>query len=384
MEQNTPYPPLVRAPLKMRGVFGVAWQLFKRGFWRMFGFSMALEGTFTLLILLLTFSMLSKTGAFEQMQQGLTQFGKMAASPSFEQDFALPAVFAYMGFSWLLSLLYAFLIMPAYNGAVYLEMDQRMDGRSGTLYQLFRYALPIGFKRFYTTFLALLVTQIVAGIAMSMISGVISAILAFSAMFAVMSPGGNAAGAVIVVVLLVLLMLILSAVYAVFIAPIYPVAVHENKRAFDAVFRAFKLASKRFGRMLGAILLNMLLVFLISMIIVVIPVLLLMNNTGLMLGVLSIISCLLIGVAMPWWAAFTTALYVDAAARVDGAAVREAMPAMQQSVPQPAQQPAPPMPEGWAQPQEDHAEWLETPPVQQGQQWAQYNPEEKQDDQSGK
>lgn len=377
MEQNTPYPPLMRAPLKTRGVFGVAWQLFKRGFWRMFGFSMALEGLFTLLILLLTFSMLSKTGAFEQMRQGLTQFGKMAAQPSYEfdTDFALPAVFAFMGLSWLLSLAYEFLVMPAYNGAVYLEMDQRMEGRSGTLYQLFRYALPIGFKRFYTTFLALFVTQIVAGVAMSMISGVISAVLAFSAMFAIVSPAGNAVGSIIVVALLLLLMMFLGAVYAVFIAPVYPVAVHEGKRAFDAVFRAFKLASKRFGRMLSAILLNMLLMFFISLFILVVPAVLLAHNIGVMLGVISLLSCLLAGAAMPWWAAFTTALYVDAAARVDGEAARAAMPPMQpQSVP--------PAPEGWSQQtiRETPPGWLEAPPAQEEQSWTQHHPEEKRDD----
>jgi hypothetical protein len=376
-QQNTPYPPLMRAPLKMRGVFGVAWQLLKRGFWRMFGFSMALEGTFTLLILLLTFSMLSKTGAFEEMSQGLTQFGNMAAQPPFEfdTDFALPAVFAYMGLSWLLSLLYAFLVMPAYSGAVYLEMDQRMEGRSGTLYQLFRYALPIGFKRFYTTFLALLVTQIVAGVAMSMISGVISAVLAFSAMFVFMSPGGNAAGSIIIVVLLLLLMLFLGAAYAAFIAPVYPVAVHEGKRAFDAVFRAFKLAAKRFGRMLSAILLNMLLMLFISLVILVVPALLLAHTIGIMLGVISVISCLLVGVSMPWWAAFTTALYVDASARVDGAAARAAMPPMQP-------QPVPPMPEGVSQPpmRETPPEWQDTPSAPQEGDWTQYHPDEKRDD----
>ncbi len=379
MEQNTPYPPLMRAPLKMRGVFGVAWQLLKRGFWRMFGFSVALQGTFILLILLLSFSMLYKTGAFEELQQGLTQFSNMAAQPSFDfdGDFALSAMFAYMGLNWLLSLVYAFLVMPAYNGAVYLEMDQRMDGRVGTFYQLFRYALPIGFKRFYTTFLALFVAQLVAGIALSMVSGILSAVLAFSAMFAFMSPGGNIAGSVIVVVLLLLLMMFLSAVYAVFIAPVYPVAVHEGKRAFDAVFRAFKLASKRFGRMLGAVILNFLLTFLISVLVLIGPALLLANHLGVMLAVVSAISCLLMGAAMPWWAAFTTALYVDAAARVDGAEARGAMPPMQpQSVPH--------MPEILPQQQSVQnipQEWLDTPASQEGSDTG--STEERNNDQAG-
>ncbi len=46
MEQqfNTPHPPLLRAPLKMRGIFGVAWELYRRGFWQMFALAMLTLG----------------------------------------------------------------------------------------------------------------------------------------------------------------------------------------------------------------------------------------------------------------------------------------------------------------------------------------------------
>jgi hypothetical protein len=53
MEQPTPYEPLLRAPLKLSGVFGMAWQLYKRGFWPMFVFLLILTSIDSLPMILL-------------------------------------------------------------------------------------------------------------------------------------------------------------------------------------------------------------------------------------------------------------------------------------------------------------------------------------------
>lgn len=343
----------MRAPLKLRGVFGVAWQLYKRGFWQMFAMTLLTLGLLMLILMLSMFSMFQNTGMFGQMQKEFAPFGNMAA-PSFNYnygaDFPVGAVFSFMGIAMLVGLLMAFLIMPAYNGAVYLEMDQRMEGRAGTLHQLLKYALPIGLKRFYTTFLSLYVVQIGASIVMSMFTSVISFVLTFSTIFSFALHDKLTPGSIALIALVGLIMLFLGVVYAVFISLVYPVAVHENRRAFDAIIRAFKLAGKRFGRLMGAVLLYTVVVCLLSTVVVGVPILLLYQNMGVMFAVIGVVYTLWFALIMPYTAALNTALYVDSAARVDLAAKRMQVPPVQ---PQHIQQAQPGFTQTTYPPQQD-------------------------------
>jgi hypothetical protein len=112
----------------------------------MFGFALLLVGLFLLILMLVMFSALEKSGAMMDMESGIRQFGTTAGSAAGGE--AVASMFGFMAVMWLISLAYAFLVTPAYLGATFMEMDQRMEGRVGTLRQLFKYALPIGFKRF--------------------------------------------------------------------------------------------------------------------------------------------------------------------------------------------------------------------------------------------
>jgi hypothetical protein len=222
----------------MRGVFGLSWQLYKRGFWPMFGFALLLVGLFLLILMLVMFSALEKSGAMMDMESGIRQFGTTAGSAAGGE--AVASMFGFMAVMWLISLAYAFLVTPAYLGATFMEMDQRMEGRVGTLRQLFKYALPIGFKRFYTTFLSMYVVQIVASIVISILLSVVLPLLILSSVAS--DIGGSEAGLVWMTVLVYLIMALFIITNVVFISLIYPVAAHEGKRAFDAVGRAFKLS----------------------------------------------------------------------------------------------------------------------------------------------
>jgi hypothetical protein len=276
------------------------------------------------------FSMFQNTGMFGQMQKDFAQFGNTAVpSYNFDTDFPISAMFSFMGIAMLVGLLMAFLIMPAYNGAVYLEMDQRMEGRAGSLHQLIKFALPIGLKRFYTTFLSLYVVQIGASIVMSMFTSVISFVLTFSTMFSFALHDTLTPGSIALIALVGLITIFLGVVYAVFISLVYPVAVHENRRAFDAIIRAFKLSAKRFGRLLGAVLLYTVAVCLIGTVVIGLPILLLHQNMGVMFAVIGVVYTLWFALVMPYTAALNTALYVDSAARVDLAAARMPVPPVQ-------------------------------------------------------
>ena len=304
MEQNTPYPPLMRGPLKMRGVFGLSWQLYKRGFWPMFWFTLLVVGVISLILMLGQMNMLENIDA-----TGMVPYGDFAGGADSAR--AAASMMQTMSISWLLSLAYTFLVMPAYLGATFLEMDQRMDGRVGTFGQLFRYALPIGFKRFYTTFLSMLLVYILFATVFGFVMVGILIAVAFSSAASGMPVSSNLA----LVGVSVIMMLLLVILCLVFMVLIYPAAAHEGKRAFKAVGRGMKLSFKRFGRLSAAMVLYMLFVI-VSEVLLTLPWMFsLENSTTAML--IAFIGLTLWSVFMaPYFSAFCTALYVDAAARV--------------------------------------------------------------------
>ena len=317
MDSMTPYPPLVRAPLRMRGIFGIAWQLYKRGFWQLFLVSLLLVGLPVLLMMLPYFSMINMV--LPDIQSEFVQFGQLS-------DFSTGAGFQQVGamlgsmlLVCLVGLVWGFLFMPMYQGAVYLEMEERMEGRAGTLGQIFRYALPIGLKRFYTTFLAQYVLQMGFGLVVSVIYtfGVFGMVFSAISSFRDLENGALPTPFLITFGIVIALIFLLALIFYTFIALIYPVAAHEKKFAFAAIGRTFKLTIRHFWRILGATLLCSLVVGLLSWILCL-PALLLWQNVEAMFVLLVVLSAVGSAFTTPYAAAFRTALYVDISARVDG------------------------------------------------------------------
>ncbi len=317
MDSMTPYPPLSRAPLRMRGIFGIAWQLYKRGFFQTFLVSLLLIGLPILLMMLPYFSMLNLV--LPDIQSDFAPFGQLS---SVSPEFGLQQVSAILWSLLLMCavlLLNAFLFGPMYMGTLYLEMEERMEGRAGTLGQLFRYALPIGLKRFYTTFLALLVLQI----GINMVTSFIGSLGAIGTIFSILPSLADSPNAAMPTFsatslgITTFLELLVGLCASTFIALIYPIAAHEKKFAFSAVGRSFKLTIKHFWRIFGATLLQMLVAFLSSCIICSFA-LLLWPNTEAMFALLAVLIAFAVAIVSPYSAAFHTALYVDIAARMDG------------------------------------------------------------------
>ncbi len=320
MDMMTPYPPLARAPLRMRGIFGIAWQLYKRGFWQMFLVSLLLVSLPSLLITLPQFAELGRMGFWSNMQTDFSQFGRLS---SISTDPGLADISSVLGSTLLasiLSLVSRFLLTPMYQGAVFLEMEERMEGRAGTLGQLFRYALPIGLKRFYTTFLSHFVLNLGIGIIVSLmylfffIFGTLGSLSSSIRYFA---SGTMPPTFFITIGVTILLIVLITIILNTFLILIYPVAAHEKKFAFSAVGRAFKLTVKRFWRVVGATLLLSLVASVISGILCL-PALLLWQNIEAAFILLAVLIAFAGALVTPYSAAFQTALYVDTAARVDG------------------------------------------------------------------
>lgn len=320
MDPITPYPPISRAPLRMRGIFGIAWQLYKRGFWQMFLVSLLLFSLPSVLLILPQFALYSRMGLWSDISENFSNFGRFHA---FSADIGLQGIGTFLGLMGLLSLFslaFGFLLMPMYRGALFLEMEERMEGRAGTLGQLFRYALPIGLKRFYTTFLSEYVVNMGIGIVLSILITIIAVIGALSSVFAFtpyLKTGILPASFYITLGIFIVLILLISVCLNVFLTLIYPVAAHEKKYAFSAVGRAFQLTVKRFWRILGATLLFTLISSVVSGVLCL-PALLLWQNWEAMLALFVVLLSVASSLIMPYYAAFQTALYVDAAARVDG------------------------------------------------------------------
>ena len=314
MDGMTPYPPLTRAPLRLRGMFGIAWQLYKRGFWPMFFMSLLLVGLPVLLLMLPYFSMINMV--LPDIQSDFAQFGQLSSLSSGAGFQQLSAILGSLLLMCVVLLLVTFLCGPMYQGAIYLEMEERMEGRSGTLGQLFRYALPIGLKRFYTTFLALFVIQL----GINMVTSFINSLGAVGAIFSVLLDSPNVptlTSSFLSMGIPTLLALLVGLCVGTFIALIYPIAAHEKKFAFSAVGRSFKLALKHFWRIFGISLLYMFVAALVSGIICLFA-LLLWQNTKAMFTLLAVLIAFAAALVAPYSAAFYTALYVDIAARVDG------------------------------------------------------------------
>ena len=308
MDPVTPYPPLARAPLRLGGMFGIAWQLYKRGFWQMFFVSFLLTGLPVLLVMLSYFSML------RHILPDI--LNSLSAGGGFERLGALLSSLLFMGVAMLL---FSFLLGPMYQGTVYLEMEERMEGRAGTLGQLFRCAIPMGLKRFYTTFLALFVLQL----GIRMVASFIGSLGAVGTIFSALPALGDSPSTSMLTSgfgslgITTLLELLVALCAGAFLALIYPIAAHERKFAFSAVGRSFQLTAKHFWRILGATLLFSLVAGTISGIICLFSLFLLQNYTA-MFVLLAVLLAFAVALVAPYSAAFHTALYVDIAARVDG------------------------------------------------------------------
>ena len=103
----------MRAPLKMRGVFGLSWQLYKRGFWQMFGLTLLLMFLFALVMGIL----LSYPGAVSAMLEDLNL--PLGEGPPPADSVGATSTFKFARIPWMIGLAYALLVTAAFLGAVF-------------------------------------------------------------------------------------------------------------------------------------------------------------------------------------------------------------------------------------------------------------------------
>jgi len=336
--ENRQYEPFPLRPLRMRGIFGIAWQTYKRGFFS------ALLLSFVLIEIAALLSALPMLSAIKEL---FVQIAEMGDSLNDETAIQLVlSVFGAMGSMALLSLLSTFLLAPMYQGTIHAEFGRRMRGQVSSVGQLFK-SCGKGLSRYYSTYLCDILAQMGVNMAVSIVCSVVSSVLligtAFSAINTMQS--GNPTGFIVILVLLVFFAVFVGVVGAMFLSFIYPVAIHENKRNFKAVGRSFKLAGKNFGRVLGATLLFALLAMGVSLVGTlpglgmlaanIAPVIESGDVTALLPSVYVMIAGAFLAelLILPYNSAFFHALYYDVASREEEKAFDYTAPIPQDAVP---------------------------------------------------
>ena len=168
---NKDYQPIPMRPLTMRGVFGITWAVTKRRF-----FAGVMYTLIWVLIAAAVLALCAAPAVIGIVANNAGQEGGVAALVALSVILMFVAALAI----WLV-------LGPIMNGGLYTEMSMRIYGQSSTLSQLFRrtgYTL----KRYFTLNLCQYVGRLVAGIAVSLISSVLTGIVTAGGMMgAIMS-----------------------------------------------------------------------------------------------------------------------------------------------------------------------------------------------------
>ncbi len=321
--------PMDIRPLSMRGTFGIAWAILRRNFGAAFLYALAMQ-------LLLALGALV---AASPMLVGLIK--------SFNGADDLEIVLNVIVGALLLSaygLAASLVFNPMFAGTLYGDFSARIYAPGAPAAKLFRRS-GHSLRRFFITNLCLIAAMLVVNFAVSIVSGALGGMLGFTGLAASLFPtlaGGTwqafegaltrmSVSLIPYSVLAALLNGALELCGQSLVAFVYPIAVNENVRNFDAVGRSLKLAGKRLGRVLGAKALFSL-AYVIAILIPVggaAAVLAVAGVTsGALPGTTEIVLCVVLGLAAfvialmgrVYSVALDTVLYYDARVRLEGSA----------------------------------------------------------------
>lgn len=243
------FDPIPIRPLTMRGVFGITWAIMKRRLMSIVLFTFVIYCAVAAVLALFAVPVI---GSFSDMIEGSVSSAALIILGVIAMLIVALAV-------WLV-------LCPIVNGTVYTEMSMRVYGQSSSFSQLFirsRFAL----KRFFTLSLCQSLASWIAGIAISLINSLLTAIFTvgsvFGAFLSVLNDTDmfvrgyeyDSALGIVLIAIAVLISLIVSLCVKVPLSFTYPAAVNENKKNFAAVGRSLTLGFKRYGRTLWAKLL---------------------------------------------------------------------------------------------------------------------------------
>ncbi len=299
------------APMRLRGVFGITWKIYCRGLWKMLVLAFVYIGVVTLINGLLG---VSPERFADAVMNGRTQ--------------VVWEMLSMNGLTTLLSLLSLLLLMPLWTAGSYTEYELHMRGKGSELGELFRLSGK-NLGRYYGTYWANFLVGLCVGIVLGLILLFVMVGAMGAALFgSIARMSFDASAFVLPVVVVTVIALIVLLVFQTFLRFVYPTVAHEDIRGFRAIGRSFRLAAKRFWRVLGVTVLTDVIFIVIGLVLMlpaIIPLFAAMGNitnVGLWRTVIvllsfypAVISLVLTLFETPYLAAQDTVLYMDAIAR---------------------------------------------------------------------
>lgn len=305
------YEPIPVRPMRLRGVFGITWNLYKRGFCGMFFYCLLFLGVFMLISSLLSFGSMTN---MMQFGEGI-DVGNNTFYHSFE---GLGETIGALFLSLLLSLINMMVLQPILQGGMYTEVSCHVYGNAsgfGGMMRRCRYML----KRFFSTQMTLWLVSV----GFSFVFFVLFFIVIMVTMFGMIpsllfSDGEPGIGMYVTLVAVMLVLFLIFFVAMLFLSFLYPVAVNEGVYNFKALGRSFKLVAKRFWRVLGMNLLAFLVLAIVIFALMLGYALLPTDNYHNEIVAMLLYTMIIILVEvffLPYQVSLSTALYFDARAR---------------------------------------------------------------------
>jgi hypothetical protein len=330
------YDPILIKPLKFRGVFGITWVLYKRGFFSMLIFTFL----FATAVMLVTGALgLWNLNVFDRLGSLDLNFGFRGLSsavpapsgpPAFPGDFrsifgAMLSGFAFTMIADVISLANLLVLQPIYQGSVYTEMSHRIYGGASSLGKLLKRS---GFmlKRFFTTYLCYWLAIMGFSFAVSIVFMILFLFVSVAAAMSFIASAVSV-GFIITIILFSVIFIAAMLIGPVMLSFVFPAAVNENIKNFKAIGRSFRLVGKRFKRVIGANFLVIAIVFIILFALLTAAVYYCTNgfvgpfdtaNFKIMFYVIFGVEALISLLLLPYGAALNTVLYFDARVRTEG------------------------------------------------------------------
>lgn len=316
------YEPIRIKPLRLRGIYGIAWMIYKRSFASMFLFTLVIYGIATIAIAainggstagLVSFLESLESGGFP----GYDSFGMSVNNPfqAIAGSVSLSIILWLM--TMLLGLGYALVLQPMIAGGLYTEASARLYGKYSGFKALLRRSKHM-LRRFFTTNLCQMLAEWAISIVIGLVVGVLIIILVLMLTFSLIASSTLSVGAIVALVAVALVIIAATVTGMSFLAFVYPVAVNEGLKNFKAIERSFKLVSKRFGRVLGVSMTLALVAAVASLPIAAVSFFLIEADRLLAMFVLIPLEIVLACLCMPYGTALYTVLYFDARVRLEG------------------------------------------------------------------
>lgn len=302
------YEPIPMRPMRIRGIFGITWEVYKRNW---------LSGTLYSLLYILIIFLLIFAFIYPVAVNCLNELAELSFSYNPRPGDiirVLSGVFGVLTVSMLAAAAVQLLLTPIYTGTMYMQMSLRIQGGADSIGGMLKQSGQ-SFKRFFSASLA----QGLVSAGFAAAAGILASVpLSMSLVFTALSR--DITGAIYSVIIVTAILMAGLIFLHCFINFTLPVAANEGLRGFKALGRSFKLSAKKIWRIFGCVL-----IVTVCFAAVQIAFYYLLERLGLWeeypkiasVAASLAVEAVLFSLSAPYFQALFTVLYYDARVRAD-------------------------------------------------------------------